>query len=116
MTEETEKPESAKLTCQSPIQFGLDNTQYVKLSTWIKEQEKIACEMQLKNVEDSLKERLDDKWLLSRREELKGGLAYYGAIGGALTFSFTPNSIGLGVSVAHGYTKNSIDLSDYENW
>ncbi len=40
---------------------------------------------------------------------------YTGAIGGGLTFSFTPTSIGMVVKVKY-LDKEEIDLSDYENW
>lgn len=40
---------------------------------------------------------------------------YTGAIGGGLTFSFTPTSLGLVIKVKY-LDKEEIDLSDYENW
>ena len=42
--------------------------------------------------------------------------AYYGAIGGSLTYSFTPTSIGVVITVKHGLTNEIIDVSDYEEW
>lgn len=41
---------------------------------------------------------------------------YYGAIGGELTYSFTPTSIGVIVKVAHAVTKSKLDVSDYERF
>lgn len=41
---------------------------------------------------------------------------YYGAIGGALTYKFTPNSLGWGVRVVHNLTNEELDVSDYESW
>jgi len=42
------------------------------------------------------------------------GQPYEGAIGGAVTYSFTPTSIGMVVKVhAHGH---ELDLSDYASW
>lgn len=43
------------------------------------------------------------------------GEIYVGAIGGATTYSFTPNGIGMGVDVtcACGAT---LDLTDYDEW
>jgi hypothetical protein len=38
------------------------------------------------------------------------------AIGGGITFSFTPTTIGLGVRASCCVCKEEIDLSDYENW
>jgi hypothetical protein len=47
---------------------------------------------------------------------LESGRPYYGAIGGALTYSFTPTSLGTVVKVKHGFTDAEIDLSDYDQW
>jgi hypothetical protein len=41
---------------------------------------------------------------------------YYGAIGGHLTYSFTPTSIGTIVVVENNVTKEKIDLTDYDLW
>ncbi len=43
-------------------------------------------------------------------------LQYAGAIGGRYTYSFTPNSLGLVITVRDSITKTEIDLSEYENW
>ena len=40
---------------------------------------------------------------------------YAGAIGGAITYCFTPNSIGMGVDVTCG-CGNTLDLTDYDEW
>ena len=39
---------------------------------------------------------------------------YFGAIGGALTYSFTPNSIGM-VFTVHA-CGHELDLTDYDSW
>jgi hypothetical protein len=41
---------------------------------------------------------------------------YYGSIGGAVTFSFTPTSLGVIVKVRNSVTNNEIDLTDYHSW
>lgn len=41
---------------------------------------------------------------------------YCGAIGGRLTYSFTPTSIGIAVSVRDNITQLEIDLTEYEDW
>jgi hypothetical protein len=38
------------------------------------------------------------------------------AIGGAITFSFTPNSLGMGIDASCCVCKNKIDLTDYDSW
>lgn len=42
--------------------------------------------------------------------------AYDGAIGGRLTYSFTPTSIGTIVKVKDNMSGSEIDLTDYESW
>lgn len=41
---------------------------------------------------------------------------YYGAIGGGLTYSFTPTGLGVVVEVTEYHTKKTINLTDYESW
>jgi hypothetical protein len=71
--------------------FQLDESQSKRLLKWLKEQEVKA-------------------------EEMQGKKPYYGCSGGVLTYMFTPTTIGLVVKVEHGYTKETIDLSDYDSW
>ncbi len=40
--------------------------------------------------------------------------AYAGAIGGRLTFSFTPTSLGTVVKVRDGISDKEVDLTDYD--
>lgn len=52
-------------------------------------------------------------------EENKFHEIYTGAIGGGLTYQFSPTSIGCAVNVywmIGTKSEKSIDLSDYENW
>lgn len=72
--------------------FSLDEKQIEKLEKWNQEQEAKAAEKQ------------------GKKEP------YYGAIGGALTYMFTPTSLGLVAKVEHGYTKETIDLTNYSEW
>ena len=59
--------------------------------------------------EDMLKVR---EW--QKEQNKKRGSDYYGAIGGELTYSFTPNNLGCVVIVEHGVTKEELDLTDYD--
>lgn len=59
-------------------------------------------------------------WLSERQEDLK---VYRGAIGGGLTYSFTPTGIGTGCTVTlttptddGSLKKESIDLTEYDLW
>lgn len=41
---------------------------------------------------------------------------YYGAIGGGLTYEFTPTGVGTIVKVKESSTGLELDLTDYESW
>lgn len=40
----------------------------------------------------------------------------YGAIGGGLTYSFTPTNLGMIIKVTEYYTKKSLNLTEYDGW
>ena len=42
--------------------------------------------------------------------------AYYGAVGGGYTYSFTPTSLGCITKVENNITKEEIDLTEYDQW
>lgn len=78
-----------------------------KIQCWAIEQDLVALEEQKKSKDPMLHQILafsDYKY------------PYYGAIGGSLTYNFTPNSIGMVITVTHGYTKAVLDLTDFDNW
>lgn len=96
--------------------FTLTEKEKATLDAWLEEQEKLAVKMQRESyaqsiVDDPAMPRNPFKELL-----LDAGKAYYGAIGGAVTYRFTPNSIGTVIVVEHGYTKNEIDITDYDSF
>ena len=41
---------------------------------------------------------------------------YTGAIGGRLTYSFTPTSLGTVIVVSDSVTETEINVTDYESW
>lgn len=41
---------------------------------------------------------------------------YYGAIGGGLTYHFTPTTVGLVLKVTEASTGKELDLTDCESW
>lgn len=48
---------------------------------------------------------------------IKDNCEYYcGAIGGELTYLFTPTSIGMAIKVHHSGTNQNLDVSHYEDW
>lgn len=89
--------------------FSLDKPQLEKLTTWLNEKEHALGEEQLKGEHAMWVQRHDDGHLMP----------YLGAIGGGLTYEFTPTSLGDVVKVtwckgtSHEAT---IDLSDYDSW
>lgn len=50
------------------------------------------------------------KWMDSHRQ------AYCGAIGGRYVYSFCETAVGIIVKVYDEITKETLDVSDYENW
>ena len=44
------------------------------------------------------------------------GYAYYGCTGGGYTYSFTPTTIGMCISVKNNITKEEIDLTEDTDW
>jgi len=51
-----------------------------------------------------------NKWLNENNPD-----AYTGAIGGRITYCFTPTAIGTFVKIEDGLTGKTVDLTDYEN-
>lgn len=88
--------------------FTLDENQYKKLNEWLVVQNKNAIQMQ-KN------EGLDKK-NSTAAENHKMGYPYMGAIGGFLTYSFTPTGLGVVIKVTHAITNEMIDLTLYDEW
>jgi hypothetical protein len=72
--------------------FFVTLEQQAKIDAWSKDQDKIVAKRQ------------------------KQKYPNYGAIGGALTYEFTPTSIGVALRVRHCMTKAELDVSDYEDW
>lgn len=84
--------------------FRLDDAQLVAINLWAAEQDRKVIEEQ------------------KSRDDLPGYLTdnntqpYYGAIGGELTYSFTPTSLGTVEKVFHSGTKQELDVTDYDSW
>ncbi len=73
------------------MKFKLNEAQLAKLKVWRKER--------------------DDAWAKKHPSPFGDDLPYYGAIGGSLTYSFTPTSIGTVVIIKHA-DDMKLDLSD----
>jgi hypothetical protein len=53
---------------------------------------------------------------VAQKQNRPDGQAYYGAIGGAYTYMYTPTGLGLIVKIKNNLTEEILDLTDYENW
>ena len=100
-----EKASRSETRDNNPWTFRLDDQQAAKLEAWCAEQDKAVLEKQRAA-------GADDQFIAMVHE---AGQPYYGAIGGELTFLFSPNSIGEVQRVRHSGTGSEIDLTDY-NW
>ncbi len=89
--------------------FALSAVQRAKLKEWRREQDTKTAENQRVGRE-------------ARKAAGEPGpfddmpLPYYGAIGGVLTYKFTPTGLGTKIVVEHGGTNKEIDLSEYSAW
>lgn len=82
--------------------FKLDPNQQKQANEWIKEQNEKVYAQQKEE-----KGRVgDNAWTF--------GKAYYGAIGGAITYSFTPTGLGVVIKIQHGVTDEELDLTDHD--
>lgn len=88
------------------MKFELNQNQVKLFDTWSKEQNEVALEIQKENLSE------EDFSLLTN----DGEFAYYGAIGGGYTFSFTTSGIGTFCSVLNNVTYQKLDLNDYDSF
>lgn len=88
-------------------EFTLDDEQLAKIGTWLTEQREIELTKQLKNCRDC-------KGDIRCIRHVCG--PYHGACGGAVTYSFTPTSLGIVTTVHHAGTDAKLDVSDYDAW
>jgi hypothetical protein len=82
------------------MNFPLTEGQLEKLDKWREEQDVKVGKMQ---EEKGLHQTCHSK-------------PYYGASGGAYTYSFTPTTLGIVFSVTNNITKETIDLTEYDMW
>jgi hypothetical protein len=107
-----ERADSSQLKRPSNVQaessFTIAERDRNKIIAWAKKQDAKAVQMQLKSG------AFQDNPMVTA--QLHQDVPYYGACGGALTYSFTPTSIGTVLTVTHGVTKEKLDLTDYDSW
>lgn len=88
------------------ISFHISKNQFKTLSKWVEEQDKIAISIQKETMHPA-------EW-----EELtcNGEYPYYGTSGGEVEYKFVPTGLGTVLKVFHKFTKEEIDLTEYDNW
>lgn len=92
------------------MKFELTEAEVARVRAWSAEQDAVVVERQRKEIAEGKRKNAFAAALNAE------GIAYYGVIGGALTYSFTPNSIGVVITVKHAATSAVLDLTDYEKW
>lgn len=90
------------------IEYALTAEQEAKFNAWYKEQDLKAVKAQ-----SSDKHFSDNPCALACFEH---GYPYSGAIGVGPTWIITSNSVAGTIKVRHWFTKEELDLTDYENW
>lgn len=86
--------------------FSLEPEQLAKIHEWSEAQDQIVLAGQREKMSPEEFNHLT----------MGGQYPYYGAIGGGLTYCFTPTSLGVVVKVRHGATNAELDVSDYDSW
>jgi hypothetical protein len=85
--------------------FKLEPGDYDKINTWLKT---------VVYPPIVAKQKLDPDTAAMIWKDADGNeMPYLGAIGGGLTYSFTPTSIGL-IAIVEFYTGEKLDLTDYD--
>jgi hypothetical protein len=84
------------------MKFELNAAQLAKLKAWEAEQDAEVL------VRQRAEDHRNESFLATLAE---AGIPYYGAVGGQVTFEFTPTSIGDLVKVRHSGTGAKLDLT-----
>jgi hypothetical protein len=90
--------------------FTLTDEQNKRLEKFVTDQNILAIRQQKDRI------TLDDPFYLMYKDHWDDGYAYGGAVGGVITYSFTPTSLGTDLVIRHNLTSNTINLTEYNNW
>lgn len=85
--------------------FKITKTQQKLIDKWTKEQDLIAVGIQKSEVKSPT------MW---HQMSWSDGVPESGAIGGGLEYIFTPTSIGTMIKIKHLFTKEILDISEYD--
>lgn len=88
------------------MRFDIDEKTLEKILVWHKEQDEIVLKRQREDVNKTA-------FQAALNEE---GIPYYGAIGGELTYCFTPTSLGDILVVKHSGTKAELNVTNFDEW
>lgn len=88
--------------------IALTPYQEFQVKDFLKEENVKAIEMQKQEYGDAKTSPFTECWEM--------GQPYGGPLGGLLTFSFTPTSLGVIVEVSHNITKARKNLTDFSSW
>lgn len=88
--------------------FSVSTVQAQQIDSWYKSLIPTIVEVQKR-----CKSFMDDPFI---RSLLDRGEPYYGAMGGGLTYSFTPTGLGVIVKITEAITGEEIDVTDYDTW
>lgn len=83
--------------------FTLTDDQRSRITVWASAQNVATQQRQLASKDEGLRAMADHA-------------PYFGAIGGALTYCFTPTSLGVCVVVKHAGTNAEINVTDFDSW
>ena len=90
--------------------FSLDRPQSLKVDSWLR------SEIYPRVIERQEKDPMLKQFICE--DERGNKIPYTGAIGGGITYSFTPTSLGTVVKVTwnDGTINETIDVTDYDMW
>jgi hypothetical protein len=89
--------------------FALNETQAERVRKWL------ADEVYPKHIEKQRSTWTDEFSRDVAQSSWDLGFPYEGAIGGGITYEFTPTSLGEVVKVRYG-SEDVLDLTDYDEW
>lgn len=88
------------------MKIKISKSQKKKIQKFLYEQDQIVLKEQAENISFLFVEDLTDNNLLP----------YYGSIGASYTIMITPTSLGNIIKIKHEWTKEILDITEYEKW
>lgn len=88
------------------MKFEISLEKLSEIAKWLEEINTKALEKQKENLTEEEYDYLT----------LNGKFLYTGAIGGNITYSFTPTSLGMVIKIKEAITEEELDITDYDSW